>query len=812
MSEFISHISGENDKIRKQSVEDHCKQTAEYAAINLCSAGLKNTGYLTGLIHDMGKFTYLYNGYIHKAANGEKVVKGSVNHTFCAVIYMLEKYHMNCCDYFSCIACEIICAAVGSHHGLFDINNPEHKNGFKHRLDKDRNEICYSDACERFFAECCSQAEIDGLFKSACDEITNFLKCINNNILQLYPFKSNKKEKQRIYDFSVGMLERLVLSALIDADRRDTAEFMSNKEFEFMEANREFWKKQIDFFENKYTNEIIKNSKDNQINRARRYISDVSKEFASCSDDGIYRMTVPTGGGKTLSALRFSLYNSFNNDKKRIIFVIPLLSVLDQNVKIINDFTNGDNTVLEHHSNVIKENMQQDELDRYELLSETWDAPIVVTTLVQLLNTLFSGKKSCIRRMKSLCNSVIVIDEVQSLPRKIVYMFNSALNFLAKLCGCTIVLSSATQPCFEILDYPVNLAENCEIIPYDKQLFSVFKRTEIIDKTDKYGMSINELTDFAIKIFQNSKSLLIICNTKVSAKKIYKQLKYMENNNIRIFHLSTSMCMAHRQKTLYEIQECLKQNGNMRVICVSTQLVEAGVDFSFESLIRVKAGIDNIAQAAGRCNRNGEFNKLCNVYVVSLKDENLSKLADIKDAQNAFDVYNAIFKNDPENYDCDILSRKSIELYYKELLKVESRKELYEYCVKSYDSSLFEMLSDNSMFSKRTDSYEKYGMTQAFKTAGEEFKVFDDITTDVIVPYNEEAKGIISDLFSEKAEFDIVYLKEKLQKAKPYTVSVFEYQKMQEGIIYSDSGNHFYAMHEGYYKPDVGFDIDELII
>ncbi len=339
-------------------------------------------------------------------------------------------------------------------------------------------------------------------------------------------------------------------------------------------------------------------------------------------------MTVKTGAGKTLTSLRFSLNCAAIHEKRRIFFIIPLLSILEQNAAVIRSYIGCDDAALEHHSNVVceEESDSGDEPDSYEMLAESWDSPVILTTLVQLANALFSGKTTAVRRMRSLCGSVIAIDEIQSLPRKMTYMFNLALDYLAHFCDCTIVLSSATQPCFEEMDYPMILAENPDIVEETAEMRTVFARTEIIDKSSGYGMDTDELADFAMEIINDCSSLLVICNTKRNALELYERLALLGNDKFRLYHLSTNMCMQHRRDALENITNGLATRDGRRVICVSTQLVEAGVDFSFESCIRVKAGLDNIAQVAGRCNRSGEFGRLCKVYVVSLKDENLTRL------------------------------------------------------------------------------------------------------------------------------------------------------------------------------------------
>ncbi len=176
---------------------------------------------------------------------------------------------------------------------------------------------------------------------------------------------------------------------------------------------------------------------------------------AAGKESGIYKLSMPTGSGKTLSSLRYALSHAEKWDKKHIFFVTPLLSILDQNAAVIKKYIGDDKLILEHHSNIIRPLENTKEYDAWEYYTETWDAPIIITTMVQFLNTLFSGKMSCVRRMHSLCESIIVIDEVQTVPVKMLSLFNTATNFLHHVCNATIVLSSATQPGFNHLRYPL---------------------------------------------------------------------------------------------------------------------------------------------------------------------------------------------------------------------------------------------------------------------------------------------------------------------------------------------------------------------
>lgn len=803
MMKPLAHITIINDERIEQSVKSHCFNVAAYAADKLNGINLSHTAYLAGLLHDMGKCTAKYQDYLSRAARGEAVVRGSVNHTFCGCIYLLNKYHTGRPQGFDTMACELLVYAIGSHHGQFDCVTLENTSGFEYRLNKDAEEISYDEAVANFLSECVSRDEIDRLFTLAQKEITVLFQ----------EFKAHFGKSRAQIHFLMGLAARMVLSALIDGDRRDTAEFMSGSKLYARNVSRDLWAAQIEFFEQKIANFDATTP----INQARIRFSDLCRDFAVKNrSGGIYRLTLPTGAGKTLSTLRYALHHAKEHGKKRIVFVIPLLSILEQNSAVIRRYIQDKNLLVEHHSNVIKTFETLEELDNYELLTERWESPILITTLVQLLNTLFSDKTAAVRRMSALADAVIIIDEIQSLPQKTTNLFTLALNFLAWGCGATIVLSSATQPCFDETAMPLKYAEPAEIVSYDKALFNVFKRTDVIDKTTPYGMSLEELADFSADLLQSTSSLLVICNTKESALKLYAKLE--PRCGCKLFHLSAAMCPAHRSDTLEKINDALSRRE--RMLCVSTQLVEAGVDFSFESVIRIAAGLDNIAQAAGRCNRSFDFNGICRVYIVNLKQdvERLGMLQEIAAAQRCAYRLLQQFSQKPALYANDLLSERSITEYYRLLFNDPDIKGKFGFPQKlpyGATENLFDLLAENRAHIERPEFKGRYFFNQAFKAAGEAFEVFDENTTEVIVPYNAQAEALIADLFSKKGSFDLGFLKACIEKARPYTVHIFYYQyrKLQEyGMLSSPDGKErVVALNKQCYNAQTGLTIEKFI-
>lgn len=793
----LAHITKVDGKRVEQTVEEHSRRTAEYAGKTLKTVGLYYTGYLSGLIHDMGKMRALFRDYLEKAIRDIHVVKGSVNHTFAAVKFIIDRYYGGAKTAPQVLTCEIIAIAAGSHHGLFDLDDPtgvSKRNGLDYRVQYDESEIGYKEVLTNFLQEVAGYEELDDLYEKACNEIGTVLKKIEKN-------KAEYKTDGMFLQF--GYLARLIASAVMEGDRRDTEEFMSGKRLPYFDCGEKFWENQLYQMEKK----LGDFSSDTPINQVRQFISNSCYGFGK-NQSGIYRLTVPTGSGKTLSSLRYALSHAAEFRKKRIIFIIPLLSVLDQNSKDIRKYLDADGMILEHHSNMVLFDETQDELDYRELLTETWDAPIIISTLVQLLHILFSHKTSAVRRMNALCDSIIIIDEVQSLPLKFAGLFSMAINFLNECCNATVVLCSATQPAFELLEPALHVGKDSEIVKLDEERERVFRRVEIVNKITPEGISIGELVDFVLETIETRDSVLIVCNTKSEARNLFKQLKLMSRGEYSLYHLSTSMCPKHREQTLDRIGKTPGLGMTEKVICVATQMVECGIDFSFESVIRIETGVDSIVQAAGRCNRSNEWEKICQMFIVRLKNEKLGPLHSIREAQYCFSAVSRELGSE-----VDFTSAEFINRYFKRFFKGDySVKEMKFYVdiVKNKDKkhSVIEMLS---MHNRGTGDY-MYRMRQAFRTAGESCKVFDENKTDVIVRYDEFSNECILNLSSGRAEHDLGYVKDELNKLKPYTVSLFEHELLQlkkNNMVEYQQNTGAIILNKAAYNSDFGVSVNE---
>lgn len=785
--DFLAHIKKDlsGQSIAVQTVNQHCHNTAKYAAQALEPVHLSAAGYLAGLVHDAGKCTASFQNYIVNQIGQ----KGSVNHTFAGVRLLLERYFSTDAGDFSGVVSELLALASGGHHGLFDCVDERQKNGFQYRLAK--GDICYEEAKENFSRFCAGQEELDQRFRAALEELTPVLEYI----CSMTGDEASDERYEQETAFYSGLLSRLLLSAVIEGDRRDTAEFINGTQFPAApsgEALEQLWSTLLTRTEEKLNTLPSKTP----VDQGRRKISNQCRQVAE-QPGGVFRLNVPTGGGKTLSSLRFALAHARRHRKKRIIFTSPLLSILEQNAAVIRDYIQDDRLILEHHSNLVRTGENSQQLDEQELLAETWESPVIITTLVQLLNTLFSGKTTCIRRFHALCGSVIVVDEVQTVPSKMLSLFSLAVNFLSEICGATIVLCSATQPCTEQIEHPIH-SPIPEIVPYDSAIWEVFRRTNI---QSMGTMPLEQISDFALKTLDSSNSLLIVCNKKSQAERLYGLLK---GGDFALFSLSAAMCTAHRRETLDKLRNALEQRGQ-KTVCVSTQVIEAGVDISFARVIRLSAGMDSVIQAAGRCNRSGEAGPgiLAPVYLVQCQNESLAKLPDIQRGQGATQELITEFAAHPERYRNTLDSDEAVGYYYRALYRREPRGH-HDYSLKDRPS-LFSLLSLNGYCTQD----QPYFFRQAFRLAGSLFQVFEENTTDVVVPYGR-GEQLIQELCGEQAGRDPGYLRSLLEAAKPYTVSLYQYQidrlNEEHGLIPLQGG----ALGlNGHYHAETGFSMGE---
>ncbi|MCM1334762.1 MAG: CRISPR-associated helicase Cas3' [Bacteroides sp.] len=765
---FTAHVD-KADKQRKQSVAEHTLGTAEKAARYAEKLGLSNTARLQGLLHDTGKLCGDFDAYINGVND---IRRGGIDHAFAGAKYLSEIASESDLSSVRTVA-GYISRTVISHHGLHDWLYEDGKSYLDERVSKnERYDEILQNTSGLF-----SRAEIAELLERAASEYKKFHKKI-----------SLLSEGAQEFLFYGGLFERLLQSLLIDADRTDTADFMLGRTTEHVSDPKRVWETAEINLEKKYEGFA---KKTDRISARRTKIADGCLNFAG-RDVGVCRLIVPTGGGKTLSSLRFAVEHCRRTGKKRIFYIAPFMSILEQNSDIIKEIV-GEENFLEHYSDFALSVDDKEELNEYELRAEKWDTPVVSTTLVQFLNTIYSSGIASVRRFHCLTDAVIIIDEVQAVPLKCVNLFNLAVNFLSEICGSTIVLCTATQPALGKTPFSVRFRDGAEMNPDYEEDLEVFRRVELISECRTSGYTYEEAAAFCAEKFEENGDLLVVVNTKSAAAKLYGLLKSRFENAAEILHLSTGMCPAHRRAALKRV--CGELESKRPVICVTTQLIEAGVDISFRCVVRSLAGLDNAAQAAGRCNRNGE-DPLRAAYIINLSEEKLGSLREIARRQSAaFSVIESgVFK--------ELLGTSAMDRYFEKFYREQEETLSYPTEADGVKTTLVELLSLNGQRNSRGGRMEKSERigTQSFKTAGNKFNVIDKdkVTEDIVVPYDHDARKLIDELNSELTPPETI---EKLRRAKKYTISVYSNQltRLAENhAVYRLSCGAF-ALSEQYY-------------
>lgn len=802
--DHIAHIrieSNENNEVRvEEKVTEHSKKVAVLADIYSSPFRMASAAHISALLHDVGKLNYDFDGYI-KHENGIK--RGEIDHSYAGAKFLLELVS-NDDDKYKKEVARLIARIIISHHGLNDWYTRNNDDYFDYRCSKNER----YDEIKSNISELIYDSKLDELLNKAADEYRRIFEKMKEICCA-----KDRKQYFTTLAFYHGLLERLTESCLIDADRTATAEFMDGTEI-IESSEDEILRNWLDM-KQRMDNKLSKFSEsDSLISKLRMNISDRCCAFAK-NDVGIAQLIVPTGGGKTLSALRFAIEYAVEHKKERIFYISPFMSILEQNGDVIREIA-GDDNYLEHHSDMyskIIDNKHKnndevaDELEDYELRCRHWDKQVICTTMVQFFDTLFSSRTEALRRMHRFTDSIIIIDEVQTVPVKCVYMFNLAMNYMSRFMDCSIVLCTATQPTLEQCKYPVILDENSSMTGDYKQDFVDFARTKITPLLDnKGGYSYGEAAAVCMDKYRENGNILFVVNTKDAATKIYSEVSNLnkeESVPAKIVHLSTNMCPAHRRNAIEDIRNMLDKN--QPVICITTQLIEAGVDISFKCVIRSHAGMENVAQAAGRCNRNGE--KECgDVYIIELKEENVSGLGELTEARRQ--TVNTIIDIMRKKSD-DYLSVDAMNYYFSHFYDEctdKNGKDIMKYQLDNPEDDILNLLSLNSVF-RKSGKFCRDG--QAFKTAGDNFRMIDNNTIDIIVPYNEDARSIIEAL---NGETTIVQVLELQRKAQQYIVSVYDYtfKKLSENDALikrkrrDDDNVCIYALKKEFYNNATG--------
>jgi len=674
LQEYIAHVRTTDNAV--QSLSAHLNNVADLTSKFASKFGASNIGYLTGLWHDLGKYQRAFQQRI-RILTGYDVEDGEpsgsaprVDHSSAGGLYAHEKFGADN---------PITYAIMGHHCGLQD------REDIRARIER----------------------KLNLLVEVKANADTNIL----NTELPTEKLPA-KTVPEATYFF------RMIFSTLVDADRLDTEAFCSPEQRAYRVNNLplvDYAQKLDTFMETK-----ISASQPSELNTLRCEILAQAKAKANCKP-GFFSLTVPTGGGKTLTSLSFALHHALIHKKDRIIYAIPYTSIIEQNAMVFKSIFGEDN-VLEHHSSLRAEV----ETVRNRLLSENWDFPLIVTTNVQFFESMFSCKPSLCRKLHNVINSVIILDEVQMLPLQYLTPVINCLKVLVEFFGVTVVFCTATQPALRshrTMNFQFNGIDHItEIAPNPPELFSRLKRVEVTFSRDL--VTKNSWEDIAKQLVQYQQVLCIV-NTRRHAAELY-QLMPAET-----VHLSALMCPEHRSEAIARIKKNLENNDPIRV--VSTQLVEAGVDIDFPVVFRALAGIDNIAQAAGRCNREGRLSGLGQVIVFVPPES-----------------------SPPGHlYQCEQIGRAILQDFGDPLLP-ENYSRYYEKLIWSRGQDL-----DKYMIIDKMKAME-------FEQIHHKFKMIDDDGVSVLVPYGK-GKAYIDKL---RKLSDIRQIKTELRQSSRYLVNL----------------------------------------
>lgn len=775
---MIAHISDDGFN-REESVAEHTEKTVYLCREKGKKCGIPQIMSLCGMLHDIGKNKRRFDDYIHADERERKKLRGKIGHASTGAKYIYDKNHESSGKVK--ILTELTAYAVAAHHGLFDCVNEEQLDLFSKKLSKveDYDEACFN--AEHGYLQQYKPEKVFVKAEEEFDRIWDKMKKVVEMIKSIILKKEIQDKKEVLSDcrsFLFACLQRLLLSILIDADWEATADFMNDVDTLLkrndMDHKKIFAKARENFetymqTKNRSTRLSDLTDREKEINEGRNRLQEECRQFAK-HPAGIYCLPIPTGGGKTLSSLAYALeYCKRHPETERIIYVSPYISITEQNAKVFREAIGQEEWILEHHSSVIKDTVKDDEdyrKDRFAQQDINWEEPFICTTFVQFMNTLFSDQGRSIRRMHRLVNSVIIIDEVQSMPVKCVHTFNQMINFLNAVCNADIILCTATQPALEDAVYPVCYSEPKYMIKDAATWFARFERVKIHISELGQKYTFDRLGDEIKCQMDKYRSILVILNTKSAVGKLYDILKELP---VHLEYLTTNLCAEHRSDKIRAVKEKLR-DGQEKVVVVSTNLIEAGVDISFECVYRSMTGLDSLAQSAGRCNRNGEMASGV-LKLIQLEGENTGNMEEL--LQNTDVTEDILYDYRKSGRDESLLTPTWMDRYFKKLYSHSEDK--MNFPIRQMDTSIMELLSGGFPCTEK-----KNHMNQAYKTAGREYRVIDNHSFGVIVPY-KEGNDILEDI---RQTSDLSEIKTYIRKAQRYTVNVRENQlKKFDGLI-----------------------------
>jgi len=688
---YYAHSGDKTDKSDWQLLSAHLKKVGKIAADNSRYFDAKALAEIAGFLHDIGKYTKEFQNRLEGGVR--------VDHATAGAKVAFEKWDR---------LGKVISYIVAGHHA-----------GLANGIDSGENRSTLHDRLQK------AVPELDAIWK---EDIT---------LPDQLVFPSFKMA-EKFEGFQVAFLIRMLFSCLVDADFIDTEMFYARLKGEKKSRGNHpplhKLQKALDKHLEELKRKVSVSHLPSEVNNLRQKVLDFSRKQALLPP-GVFSLTVPTGGGKTLTSMAFALDHAIAHKLRRIIYVIPFTSIIEQNANVFREVFKGlgEDIVLEHHSafDDKKFDGREETKDKLKLAMENWDSPIVVTTAVQFFESLFADRTSKCRKLHNITGSVIILDEAQMLPLKLLRPTMAAIDELARNYQCTVVLCTATQPALlHSDDFRNGFKKVREIAPDPLQLYSELDRVTV--------RHIDVQTDEQLAESVKSKNqILVIVNNRRHAHALFELIGGDEGH----YHLTTLMCAAHRRRVLGEIREQLKKGNRCKVI--STSLIEAGVDVDFPIVMRAETGLDSVAQAAGRCNREGRKSKEESEVLIFTSPE--------WKAPPELDQYAASMRHVMRNHAGDLLAPEAIKAYFKDV-----------YWRKDQDGGL----DTKKLLKMHRDHYAK--LTFPFQTIANEYRIIESYMHPVIIKYNKEAEDLIEKL--RYAEF-VGGIARKLQQ---YVVQVPE--------------------------------------
>lgn len=681
--EYYAHSLQGKPRSEWQPLEVHLKNVAELAASFGNNDTVKFLFNIAGMLHDFGKYQIEFQKYLVEGGT-----RGSVPHAVWGAGYA-RILGMN----------EITFAIDGHHKGL------PNKSDLKIDTEK---------------------------FKRK--DVTKFDSIIESFIKDTAFSENNAKSLSLKYSdpLQKELFIRYLFSSLIDADWLDTEAFYDPDKSQ----NRGNYILSVDGMIEKLGKEFSNKSKDGEINKLRNLTRE--SVLKKCEKSlGFYSLNLPTGMGKTLLSIAWALNHAKNNDLKRIIVVLPYINIIDQTAKELKRIF-GEEWVLEHHSGY-NENDQllnnDDDLDilqkRKKLACENWDYPIIITTTVQFLESIFNNKPSKCRKIHNIAESIVIFDEVQSFQKEAILPTLSILKNIQSVMKTSFLFCTATQPAFEKKDKFDGIDS---IIPLVDNPLEIFNKTIRVNYNFLENLEPLEIETMMKFLLDRDSSVLAIFNTKKSVKIFFEMINKNSGYWGKTYHLSTAMCPVHRMKVIDDIRKDLKEKR--KIFVSSTQLIEAGVDFDFPCVFREIAPLESIVQSAGRCNREGNMPEKGDVFIFQLKDSNM-----------------------PDK------TYKACAEHTKILIQTDINK-LYEHnFFKEYYSQILNLFidSDKNKILKAQENFD-------FKTVSQSYRVIDNKTENLFIyNYNEESRQ-----FLHSIEYKKFLLRDDYRKMQVFTVQVYQ--------------------------------------